>query len=137
MSKINLNDLIGKNFNRLTILEAKREKHKIIVKCKCDCGNIKEYDYNAVRRNNTKSCGCLHKINLNDLIGKKFNRLTILEARRNTKLKIIVKCKCDCGNIKEYFFRHIKINQTKSCGCYIKELITNRNIKHNFNVFIK
>ena len=58
---------IGETFNRLTILEVKRdEKRGVVCKCKCSCNNevinrwISAY---AVVKGKIKSCGCLQKEN--------------------------------------------------------------------------
>lgn len=55
-------------------------------------------------------------------VGKKFNRLTVVEVisgKGDTKWK----CKCDCGN--EYIgkAKYIKYGSIKSCGCISKEII--------------
>ena len=116
-NKIDLKELIGKKYGKLTILEAWREKLGIYVKAQCECGTIKDYYFRSLKRNQTASCGCAQKINLDDLIGKKYGKLTILEAWRNSKCKIIVKAQCECGIIKEYNFDHLQNGQTTSCGC--------------------
>lgn len=56
--------MIGEKYNRLTITEylGKDNHGKHIVKCKCDCGNENHITrYNALKRQNTKSCGCIRK----------------------------------------------------------------------------
>jgi hypothetical protein len=71
------------------------------------------------------------------MIGEKYNLLTIikvskiLDDRRKTK---IVLCKCDCGNIVEKRLCNIKYGETKSCGCYNKKLVNERNTKHNNSI---
>lgn len=64
-------------------------------------------------------------------IGDKYNRLTILDMYKE-KSKTVFKCKCDCGKIVDNIqpFSLISGN-TKSCGCYNKELRMKRNLKHN------
>ena len=54
-------------------------------KCQCDCGNICEVQGQYLRSGDTKSCGCLKKEsdrkpkgNVIDLIGQKFNHLTVV-----------------------------------------------------------
>lgn len=53
------------------------------------------------------------------IIGKKFNRLTVLSAtKKRTKVgEIIYKCKCDCGNYKNTTSARLKNGSVKSCGC--------------------
>lgn len=54
--------------------------------------------------------------NFNDLVGQKFNKLTVLKLQ-STENKTIWKCKCDCGNIVYVSSSHLKSGHTKSCGC--------------------
>lgn len=59
---------------------------------------------------------------MNNLIGQKFNRLTVLKYLGKDKYrKIICLCKCDCG--KEITTREESLIKasTKSCGCVQKE----------------
>lgn len=69
MSRLNLDDLIGKKFNRLTVIKGgeqyinpKGEK-KSRVYCQCQCGNPELVLITATRLINgiIKSCGCLQK----------------------------------------------------------------------------
>ena len=57
-----LNNMIGKKFNMLTVLEECKERKRgyKIYKCLCDCGNITYVRSSHLKNNNTKSCGCLH-----------------------------------------------------------------------------
>ena len=48
-----------------------------------------------------------------DIIGQKYNKLTIIEHVAYRR----VKCKCDCGNEKECDYYEIRRNKVKSCGC--------------------
>lgn len=55
--------MIGKTFNRLTVIEdtGKRTKNRSVIwLCQCSCGNFKEVSTSCLKTNNTKSCGCLH-----------------------------------------------------------------------------
>lgn len=60
MTKI---DMMGKKFNRLTVVEATdiKKDGKLHWKCKCDCGNEIIACGKLIRSGNTKSCGCLQK----------------------------------------------------------------------------
>lgn len=63
----------------------------------------------------------------NELIGKKFSRLTVLsaaepDARKNRKWL----CRCDCGNEKIIYEHNLCRGATKSCGCYLKQSTRNR-----------
>lgn len=108
-------ELTGKRFDNLEILEfVKRNKNKhIILRCKCDCGNIFETDWDGIRNGNTHSCG---KCNINYLIGKRFGKLVVQKYVRTRKMREF-ECLCDCGNtiIVNYYALHS--GHTKSCGC--------------------
>lgn len=69
---------------------------------------------------------------------EKYNGLEIVRivgttssGKRNVK---IVECKCSCGNVVNVRLDNVKSGNTKSCGCYNKKLIMERNVKHNHNV---
>ena len=59
-------------------------------------------------------------------IGDVFNKLTVIGHTKNEKGRILLTCKCECGNVKNYLPGNVK-RTTKSCGCYHKENLTNRN----------
>lgn len=61
-----------------------------------------------------------NRINHKENIGKKFNRLTILDVYKEGK-DFYYKCKCDCGTIKDIRAVYVVQNLTKSCGCLLKE----------------
>lgn len=75
------------------------------------------------------------KINVNDIVGKKFGKLTVLELHHKEQLylsdgikngfKYFYLCQCDCGNQIVVASNHFKYGHTNSCGC-----ITN---KHNLS----
>lgn len=123
---INLDDLVGQQYGKLTILSAERKKknndknQRIYVQAKCECGTVKEYLFQALKQGETKSCGCLNsshtKIDLNDLIGKKYGKLTILKAYRNQRSEIRCSVQCECGNQKDVRYRNLVSGETKSCG---------------------
>jgi len=63
-------------------------------------------------------------LKIKDIVGKKYNRLKIIEdlgVRGDNSIRW-VKVKCDCGTVKEVRYSSIKYGSTKSCGCLRKEL---------------
>lgn len=58
-SRSNIKDLTNQRFGKLTVLEdtKKRKNHRVIWKCKCDCGNIVERDSNTLIQGDSYSCG--------------------------------------------------------------------------------
>lgn len=52
------------------------------------------------------------------MIGKKFNRLTVLEFSHKRQYRSYWKCKCDCGKEITVERHHLVGGYTKSCGCF-------------------
>ena len=142
MKRINYEDMVGRKFGKLTVLgffkkdvpTKNRPNQKIVYfKCECECGNIKEIMAKSVLNGDTKSCGCL-KRDVDEkhikMIGKKFGKLTVLEAykkshpeKNNPNVKrCFFKCLCECGNTKEIMANSVIRGEIKSCGCLNKEI---------------
>lgn len=73
---------------------------------------------------------------MNDLTGKRFGKLTVTgySHKENKKYRsgcweavYYWKCKCDCGNIVIVRANNLKTGNTKSCGCYRKEVMLKKN----------
>lgn len=58
---------------------------------------------------------------MKDLIGQKFNRWTVINRADNRGKHIFWLCKCDCGNSGIINGHSLRIQGSKSCGCYAKE----------------
>lgn len=59
-------DITGKVFSRLTVIERTTEKSKfgsLLWLCKCECGNTVKVTHGALTQGNNRSCGCLRKEN--------------------------------------------------------------------------
>jgi len=64
------------------------------------------------------------------IVGKKFNRLRVLEfIGQDKNKKSLFKCLCDCGNEGIFRGTEVKNGHTKSCGCFQKE----SRFKHGYN----
>jgi hypothetical protein len=73
-----------------------------------------------------------------DYIGKKFNRVTILEIfnKLNDKGKVVAKmakCECDCGKVFDTVFGRIMTEVTRSCGCWTKDRVREVSKTHGLN----
>lgn len=86
-------NLVGKKFGQLTVLEdtGKRNKRAIIYKCKCDCGNTCETTSLLLRNNHTKSCGCLTEsvgeLNIKQILDK--NNIQYIQQYRFSDLPLL------------------------------------------------
>jgi 5-methylcytosine-specific restriction endonuclease McrA len=65
-----------------------------------------------------------------NIIGKKFNRLTVLEKVDAGKYQYKYLCQCECGNKKIIQSTSIVQGTTKSCGCIKTEMLIKKNYKH-------
>ena len=95
-----LKDRVGQRYGRLLVLErAPNGTHnRVMWKCQCDCGNICTVYGNNLQNGDTKSCGCLNTetrrqlglSNRENLTGKKFGLLTVIEIYIRELLIIII-----------------------------------------------
>lgn len=68
---------------------------------------------------------------MEDLTGKRFNRLTVIKRVENMGVQPMWLCRCDCGNETVIRGHKIKHGITKSCGCLVIETITKHNGRHD------
>src|ERR1700674_3702590 len=90
-------DLIGRRFDRLVVVKRADSKRW---ECLCDCGTVKAVLGSALRRGETKSCGCLRKdkgrSRIVDLTGLCVGKLTVIE-RDESIARLGVWWICRCG----------------------------------------
>lgn len=146
MGKTNFQDLTGRIFGRLKVIERDEDYispngyHLIRWKCVCECGNEVCVLASDLRNGDTKSCGCYKKEELRknvtkDLTGMVFGRLTVMSRSddvvgKNGINNITWLCLCSCGN--EIVLKASSLNQkrpTLSCGCLEKDVIKKRNLE--------
>ena len=67
-----------------------------------------------------------------DLTGKRFGKLIVLSFSHSEKGFTYWNCKCDCGNEKIIRGTYLtsRTKPTKSCGCLIKEVVSNNLPEH-------
>lgn len=63
-----------------------------------------------------------------DLVGQRFGRLVVVKdsGERDDHGCIIWECKCDCGNITKIRSRSLLAGDTRSCGCYNRDVLIER-----------
>ena len=62
-----------------------------------------------------------------DLVGQRFHSLVVLERIPSSPEQPLVmwRCRCDCGNIKDFGTGSLRSGRIHSCGCRKKEIINN------------
>jgi hypothetical protein len=116
-------DLTGQVFTNLTALEivGKTKRNINLWKCQCSCGNIKITPTNYLTNGDTKSCGCYRAAlgRRMDLVGEKYNKLTVVSYSHRTENNSMsfYNCICDCGETTTVAHGALRSGSTKSCGC--------------------
>ena len=112
-------DITGKRFNHLVAMNLDHYEHgRAYWKFMCDCGNEVIYELRQVTVQHKQSCGCEL---LEDLTGKRYGKLTVLEYAYSKNKKRYWKCKCDCGSIVYDSTNALNSGNSTSCGCNQKE----------------
>ena len=138
--QINLTEnIIGKKYNHLTVLEKseKRIGGKIGYKCQCDCEKktILYVSKTDLENNHTTSCGCARrKYKIDDIVSNKQIIGYIGSKNNNGHYYYKVKCLL-CG--REYEALGQTLEKTVGCGCQksigefnIIQILQQNNIKY-------
>lgn len=76
------------------------------------------------------------------MISKTFGRLTVIseadsnkyvDGKGTKRTQRKMRCKCECGNVREYLLENLKRGTTKSCGCLNKEILVDKATKHGYS----
>jgi hypothetical protein len=65
-----------------------------------------------------------------ELIGQRFNRLTVIAQAENLNQRTRWVCLCDCGEVKTIYGDNLRRRCTQSCGCLQKEKVSECNSTH-------
>jgi len=121
-------DLVGMRFGKLVVLERAEDyivpgtgAHEAAWKCQCDCGNTTIVNGRQLKQGKTKSCGCIISKPAEDLTGRTFGKLTVLErmenkARTDGKSVVQWKVRCTCGRELVVGRTKLTCNKVPSCG---------------------
>lgn len=107
--------------------------------CLCDCGNTTAVTLSAMKRGNTRSCGCLLKETSTARRGSAptgvtFGRYLVIEevapvrARRRR-----MRCRCECGEIRDVDLAALKSGTSRSCGCIATSRVSELNRTHGLS----
>lgn len=127
-----LNNLLGKKFDRLTVIKRSENnsRNQATWLCKCSCGTKKVVLGYYLTHNLVKSCGCLRKEQpYFDLSGQKFGRLAVIRISKNRSSSGFIQwdCKCDCGKSLKIASPSLLAGNTRSCGCLKREMSSKEN----------
>lgn len=67
------------------------------------------------------------------LVGEKFGRLEVIEDLGASAGRHLVRCLCQCGAVKAVALGHLRNGNTKSCGCYRRDMHLPGGIVANIN----
>lgn len=139
-------DLTNEKFDRLTVINLDEEKSKNMKRkywfCRCICGNIVSVASDKLRSGRTTSCGCKKWEQAENLMGKTFGWLQVVERDfQSNKDGASWKCKCiNCNNPNLISVKaiNLKLGKTSSCGCIqkskgeflIETILKDNNIKY-------
>lgn len=141
-----LRDLTGQVFGKLTVKSRAPDKvlpggYKVVRwNCDCECGKTTIVSSKSLlyAKYPTRSCGCgMYQIK-NNLVGKRFGRLLVVEKVKGKILKSgyeqqTYKCICDCGNETILPYSSLTTGNTSSCGCLFNELTSKRMTTHGMS----
>ncbi len=68
--------------------------------------------------------------NFKDLVGQRFERLTVVSLAEKRDGRPRWACRCDCGTEVVVAGNHLKSGATRSCGCLQRELTAQRSTTH-------
>ena len=69
-----------------------------------------------------------------DITGQRFGRWTVIKRSETIKKQTTWLCKCDCGTIKSVRGSDLKSGKSVSCGCFNKEVVSEKSVKDLTNM---
>ena len=67
---------------------------------------------------------------ITDLVGQRFERLTVVSLAEVRNGRPRWACRCDCGVDVVVAGNHLRSGATRSCGCLQRELMAERSTSH-------
>ena len=127
-------DLTGQKFGTLTVIERDFKNQKgghAYWRCLCLCGREVSVHGYSLRSGYTTSCGYAPGSNSpnkgDDLTGQVFHYWTVIQKVENSADgHAQYLCRCKCGTEKVVISKTLLSGHSQSCGCYKKELTSER-----------
>ena len=123
MTAVNAANIAGRRFGLLTVDEdsGQRKSGYVLWRCRCDCGNEILVPTSRLTSGAVTDCGCVPKKHVSrtaeDLTGRQFGELTVLERAENKGVRTQWLCRCSCGKLHCVSALDLKRGRIKSCGC--------------------
>jgi hypothetical protein len=109
--------MAGQRFGRLVALSyaGSDRNGRATWLCRCDCGVEKVLLGGRLRGSVTTSCGCIARAE--DISGRRYGRLTVLNRAGRRGKGATWLCLCDCGRETVALGCGLRRGGTVSCGC--------------------
>jgi|SRR5208282_2573357 len=106
-----MNDLTGKIFGRLTVINFSRKdkNYNNFWICKCSCGNIKEANAGSLIAEHTRSCGCLQSEIARNILKQKIGEKNYHWKGGRIEQGGYILEKVSSSRPSKYIFEHIKV----------------------------
>lgn len=116
-------DLTNQQIGKLKILKraGTTKGRKVLWECQCECGQICLKTRDSLMRPSTRPKACSIRCSTAIPNGTQYGYLTILKPIFEEGQKTKYYCQCKCGNTIIVESDRLKRGNTKSCGCYRKE----------------
>ena len=75
----------------------------------------------------------MSKIDPQDIVGRAFTHLVVLEYAGRQGDRHFYLCQCSCGSVRKYGRSNLRSGGTKSCGCKTAEMLVAKRTKHGMN----
>jgi len=119
-------DITGKRFGKLMAEYSCKVRSKdgsMLWHCRCDCGGQVDASLHQLCSGYRKSCGCLSRPTPENLMGRQFGLLTVLEYAGKVDGIHFWRCRCKCGKETVVRSNFLLTGHTKSCGCLQREQV--------------
>lgn len=123
--KFAFDDITGKHFGRLIVLEYDHSDNKghTYWKCQCECDTIKIIRKDGLVNGSVISCGCYKneqttQRQFKDLSNQQFDRWRVISHQGFDKNhSALWLCECECGTQREVAASSLISGKSRSCGC--------------------
>jgi len=113
-------NLIGEKFGDLIVIKFGKKSSSGVNMwvCKCVCGKETIVRSSDLRSGKTRSCGCLRgrKSPSQNLIGRRYSKLLVIEYSHKKSNRHFWKCLCDCG--EESICATATLNSGRATRCF-------------------